>query len=380
MPKIGKFISLPEPLNTSCELHPVVFPTGVCVCRNQVFHPNPITQMSSLVKFRKGLEEVVEYSIFASRWMQALIYCGLIFGAGLYTYKFIQELATFGLAIEEYTEVQAMLAVLGLIDISMVMNLLIIVIIGGYSIFTSRLDFEGTEDKPQWLDNLDADRLKVKLSTSLASISGVHLLKTFVDVHSEVKTDGLKALNFEIAIHMVFIFSSLMLAWIVRILAHDVHGTLTEKIEKGNRSLDEILDLVKSGKTATRSHIKNLIQIAAADGNFEGEEQRLLETIAKINNIPLQHVQQIRSDKSKVIFEVPEDPVKRFFQLFDLVRMMSADSKIHPSEMRLCELFAIKFGYQKEIIKDLIELIRANIEKGNSAADTLRIAQPMFRL
>jgi uncharacterized protein (TIGR00645 family) len=80
------------------------------------------------------------------------------------------------------------------------------------------LDFEGSEDRPQWLDNLDADRLKVKLSTSLASISGVHLLKTFIDVHSEVKMGDMKNLTFEIAIHLVFIISALVLAWIVRIL------------------------------------------------------------------------------------------------------------------------------------------------------------------
>jgi uncharacterized protein (TIGR00645 family) len=166
----------------------------------------------------KAIEGMIEYSIFASRWLQAIVYLGLIVGSGLYVYKFMEELATLTLNVVAYTEVEVMLAVLGLIDISMVMNLLIIVIIGGYTIFTSRLDFEGKEDRPLWLDALDADRLKVKLSTSLASISGVHLLKTFIDVHSEVKTGDMNALNFEIAIHLVFIFSSLVLAWIVRIL------------------------------------------------------------------------------------------------------------------------------------------------------------------
>jgi uncharacterized protein (TIGR00645 family) len=103
------------------------------------------------------------------------------------------------------------------------MNLLIIVIIGGYSIFTSRLDFEGAEDRPQWIDHLDADRLKVKLATSLASISGVHLLKTFIDVHSETETSGFVELNYEIAIHLVFIISALILAWIAKILEKSEH-------------------------------------------------------------------------------------------------------------------------------------------------------------
>jgi uncharacterized protein (TIGR00645 family) len=171
-----------------------------------------------LSKFNKAIESAIEYSIFASRWLQAFVYVGLIFGSGLYVFKFLEELAELGLNITTYSEVEAMLAILGLIDISMVMNLLVIVIIGGYSIFTSRLDFEGQEDKPQWLDNLDADRLKVKLSTSLASISGVHLLKTFIDVHSQTKTGSLRTMNYEIGIHIIFIVSALCLAWIVKIL------------------------------------------------------------------------------------------------------------------------------------------------------------------
>ena len=168
----------------------------------------------------KFLENTTEYLIFAARWFQAPIYLGLVIGTGLYTFKFMEELAYLASKINELEEIDVMLGILGLIDISMVMNLLVIVIVGGYSIFTSRLDFEGVEDKPQWLDHLDADRLKVKLSTSLASVSGVHLLKTFMDIHSEAKTEGLKALYYEIGIHLVFILSSLMLAWIVVILGN----------------------------------------------------------------------------------------------------------------------------------------------------------------
>ena len=122
------------------------------------------------------------------------------------------------LGIETFTEVQMMLGILGLIDVSMVMNLLVIVIIGGYSIFTSKIDFDDKEDRPHWIDHLDADRLKVKLSTSLASISGVHLLRTFIDIHSETVQKEMMALRFEIVIHLVFIVSALMLAWIVKIL------------------------------------------------------------------------------------------------------------------------------------------------------------------
>jgi uncharacterized protein (TIGR00645 family) len=176
--------------------------------------------MNLLVKVNRAIENIIEYLVFASRWFQAPIYLGLIFGSALYVYKFMVELTTLALNIENFSEVQVMLAILGLIDISMVMNLLVIVIIGGYSIFTSRIDFEEQEDRPHWIDNLDADRLKVKLATSLASISGVHLLKTFIDIHSETETGSYTALQFEITIHLVFIVSALILAWIARILEH----------------------------------------------------------------------------------------------------------------------------------------------------------------
>jgi uncharacterized protein (TIGR00645 family) len=178
------------------------------------------------------IEDTTEYLIFFARWLQAPIYLGLVVGCALYTYKFMEELAVMAMTIEELSEVQSMLMILGLIDISMLMNLLVIVIIGGYSIFTSKIDFEGKEDKPLWLDNLDADRLKVKLSTSLASVSGVHLLKTFIDIHEETKQANFEPLDFEIAIHLVFIFSSLILAWIVKILANraePIHLTQNNK-------------------------------------------------------------------------------------------------------------------------------------------------------
>jgi uncharacterized protein (TIGR00645 family) len=169
-------------------------------------------------KINSAIEYTIEYLIFVSRWLQAPVYLGLMVGSGLYVFKFMQELAVMVRGLDSFTEVEMMLGVLGLIDISMVMNLLIIVIIGGYSIFTSKIDFDDMEDRPQWIDNPDADRLKVKLSTSLASISGVHLLKTFIDIHTDTGNGAIASLEFEIAIHLVFIVSSLVMAYIAKIL------------------------------------------------------------------------------------------------------------------------------------------------------------------
>ncbi len=168
----------------------------------------------------KFFENLTEYIIFASRWIQAPMYLGLVFGSGLYLFKFFEELMHLMDNFATTTEVKMMLGMLSLIDASMVLNLLIIVIVGGYSIFTSKIDFSEQEDRPQWLDHLDAGRLKIKLATSLASISGVHLLKTFIDIHQESSSKGGREdLMYEIVIHLVFIISALMLAWVEQILA-----------------------------------------------------------------------------------------------------------------------------------------------------------------
>jgi uncharacterized protein (TIGR00645 family) len=167
------------------------------------------------------IENITEYIIFASRWVQAPMYLGLVIGSGLYLFKFMEELYHLALHVQELNEVNVMLAVLGLIDSSMVLNLMVIVIVGGYSIFTSKIDFSLHEDRPHWLDHLDAGRLKIKLATSLASISGVHLLKTFIDIHQEARSDGGREdLKYEIIIHLVFIISALLLAWIEMVLAN----------------------------------------------------------------------------------------------------------------------------------------------------------------
>jgi uncharacterized protein (TIGR00645 family) len=145
---------------------------------------------------------------------------GLVIGSGLYLFKFMEELYHLAMHVREVNEVNVMLGILGLIDSSMVLNLLVIVIVGGYSIFTSKIDFSQHEDRPHWLDHLDAGRLKIKLATSLASISGVHLLKTFIDIHQEARSDGGREdLKYEIIIHLVFIVSALLLAWIEMVLA-----------------------------------------------------------------------------------------------------------------------------------------------------------------
>ena len=106
-----------------------------------------------------------------------------------------------------------MLAVLGLIDVVMIANLLIMVIIGGYETFVSRLHLDDHEDQPEWLSHVNAGVLKVKLATALVSISSIHLLKTFIEVRSPdiaVNNDGVM---WQVIIHLMFVLSAFALAW-----------------------------------------------------------------------------------------------------------------------------------------------------------------------
>ncbi|MBL7546102.1 MAG: TIGR00645 family protein [Bdellovibrionaceae bacterium] len=158
---------------------------------------------------RKQIESSIEYIIFSSRWFQAPLYLGLIVAGILYAYKFLVELIHLVATLNTITEEVLMLGVLTLVDITMVANLLVMVIIGGYATFVSRIDLKGHADKPDWLDKIDAGALKVKLATALVGISGIHLLKSFINI----KEKDSDQVMWQVIIHVVFLLSSIMLAY-----------------------------------------------------------------------------------------------------------------------------------------------------------------------
>ena len=145
-------------------------------------------------------------------------------------------------------------------------------------------------------------------------------------------------------------------------------------------SFKDILNLFKLGKASAKSHMRNLIEMAAADGGLGIEEQRLLEFAAIKNNISKAELKVIQADASKIRFEVPGNEEEKFFQLYDLVHMMSVDKNIHSEELRLCEIFAIKFGYRKEVVREMIELIRQNIETWTEPKDSMKIVLKTFKI
>ena len=189
---------------------------------------------------RRGVSRV----IFMSRWLQLPLYVGLIAAQGIYVWQFWLELvhllsAAFGdsHAIQSVTcsvqaagvdcaklaptgsltEATVMLVVLGLVDVVMISNLLIMVIIGGYETFVSRLDLDDHPDQPEWLSHVNASVLKVKLGTAIIGISSIHLLKTFINAAQYEP----KVLIAQTGIHLAFLLSAIAIGYAERIVYSD---------------------------------------------------------------------------------------------------------------------------------------------------------------
>lgn len=156
-----------------------------------------------------NLGRVLKSLIFASRWLQAPLYFGLIVAQAVYVYLFMVELSHLVHKIGNLTETDIMLIVLGLIDVVMIANLLIMVIVGGYETFVSRLNLEDHPDQPEWLSHVNAGVLKVKLATALIGISAIHLLKTFINAG---QLDD-RVVLWQVVIHMVFVVSAMAMAY-----------------------------------------------------------------------------------------------------------------------------------------------------------------------
>ncbi len=153
--------------------------------------------------------------IFGSRWLQLPLYLGLIVAQGVYVILFVKELWHLVLGAMKFSEQEIMLVVLGLIDVVMISNLLVMVIVGGYETFVSRMHLEGHPDQPEWLSHVNASVLKVKLATAIIGISSIHLLKTFIN--AEAYSD--KALIAQTVIHITFLLSALAIAATDRVLS-----------------------------------------------------------------------------------------------------------------------------------------------------------------
>ncbi|MBW8366664.1 MAG: TIGR00645 family protein [Arenimonas sp.] len=185
--------------------------------------------------------------IFASRWLQLPLYLGLIVAQCVYVFLFLKELTHLVVAANTLSEQLIMMVVLGLIDVVMISNLLVMVIVGGYETFVSRLNLQGHPDQPEWLSHVNASVLKVKLAMAIIGISSIHLLKTFIEAGSlgglplcgtppaielarqlsELSSAGKTCTTvtavgvmWQTIIHTIFILSAIGIAWTDRLMSH----------------------------------------------------------------------------------------------------------------------------------------------------------------
>ena len=158
--------------------------------------------------------------IFASRWLQLPIYLGLIVVQMIYAYKFLKSLWSLVVNLGVMDESTIMLAVLNLIDVVMIANLLIMVIVGGYETFVSRLNVDQHPDQPEWLDHVNASVLKVKLSMAIISISSIHLLQTFINA-SKLSQE---TMMWQLLIHIGFVVSAIGMAYTDKLLNNAHHS------------------------------------------------------------------------------------------------------------------------------------------------------------
>jgi uncharacterized protein (TIGR00645 family) len=190
--------------------------------------------------------------IFSSRWLQLPLYLGLIVAQGVYVFLFVKELWHLIHEAPNLTEQSIMLIVLGLIDVVMISNLLVMVIVGGYETFVSRLNLHGHPDQPEWLSHVNASVLKVKLAMAIIGISSIHLLKTFIEAggigglplcSTMAGMEAAQALSaagsggkacatvtaagvmWQTIIHSVFILSALGIAWTDRLMSQAPRAT-----------------------------------------------------------------------------------------------------------------------------------------------------------
>jgi uncharacterized protein (TIGR00645 family) len=167
----------------------------------------------------KGLRPLPQL-IFSSRWLQLPLYLGLIVAQGVYVFLFLKELLHLVGGALKFSEQEIMLVVLGLIDVVMISNLLIMVIVGGYETFVSRLELEKHPDQPEWLSHVNASVLKIKLAMAIIGISSIHLLRTFIEaghLGSERTSYTETGVMWQTIIHGLFILSAIGIAFVDRI-------------------------------------------------------------------------------------------------------------------------------------------------------------------
>lgn len=165
------------------------------------------------------MENLLEKTIFGSRWLMAPFYLGLAFSLVLLLIKFLQELAHVTPSVLTMSESEVVLSILSLIDLSLAGNLLLLVIFSGYENFVSKIDVADHKDRPEWMGKVDFSGLKLKLLASIVAISAIQLLRAFMNIQSMDQVE----LAWLVGIHMAFVVSGVLLAWMDRMTESTHH-------------------------------------------------------------------------------------------------------------------------------------------------------------
>jgi len=176
--------------------------------------PGAPTEGTRAIAEKPALERNFERSLFASRWLMAPMYLGLVVSLGLLAIVFLRELAYYAPQVLAMSSDKAILAILTLIDLTLAANLLLIVLFSGYENFVSKLDIGEHVDRPDWMGAVDFSGLKMKLIASIVAISAIHLLKRFMEIGQQAADAvfGQEELFRLVVIHMVFVLSGVLMA------------------------------------------------------------------------------------------------------------------------------------------------------------------------
>ena len=163
---------------------------------------------------KPGIEARFERGLFASRWLMAPMYLGLVVSLGMLTVVFTKELVYYASKTFSMTADQGILAILTLIDLSLAANLALIVVFSGYENFVSKIDTGESEDRPEWMGTVDFSALKLKLVASIVAISGIALLKSFLSLGDGGEFDQVARdkLMWQVIVHVTFVVSGVLLA------------------------------------------------------------------------------------------------------------------------------------------------------------------------
>ena len=187
----------------------------------------------------KKLEHAMEMLVFGSRWLLAPFYLGLVIGIGVLLVKFMQEFLHLLPHALEGTESELILALLTLVDMSLVASLLLIIIFSGYENFVSKIHTAGHEDRPDWMGKVNFSGLKMKVIASIVAISAIELLKAFVNLGSDAAASGSgwswtnadKALAWKVGIHITLVFSGVLFALMDRVAEGGHHDKARDKTQ-----------------------------------------------------------------------------------------------------------------------------------------------------